>query len=75
MRLAQAQSEKAVSSGRMTAAEVAQITFDAIRAERFYVFTHEKIIAAVEARFDAVLARAAPADPFASNPSVKPTPT
>lgn len=75
MRLAQAQSEKAVSSGRMTAAEVARITFDAIRAERFYVFTHEKILAAVEARFDAVLARAAPADPFASNPSVKPTST
>jgi NAD(P)-dependent dehydrogenase (short-subunit alcohol dehydrogenase family) len=73
MRLAQAQSEKAVSSGKMTAAEVAQITFDAIRAERFYVFTHEKILAAVEARFDAVLARTAPADPFASNPRVKPT--
>ncbi|MCK6428822.1 SDR family oxidoreductase [Betaproteobacteria bacterium PRO7] len=75
MRLAQAQSEKAVSSGRMSAAEVAQITFDAIRAERFYVFTHDKILAAVEARFDAVLARQAPADPFASNPRVKPTPT
>lgn len=72
MRLAQAQSEKAVSSGKMTAAEVAQITFEAIRAERFYVFTHERILAAVQARFDAVLAREAPADPFASNPSVKP---
>ncbi|GAB4469064.1 MAG: SDR family NAD(P)-dependent oxidoreductase [Burkholderiaceae bacterium] len=72
MRLAQAQSEKAVSSGKMTAAEVAQITFEAIRAERFYVFTHEKILAAVQARFEAVLAREAPADPFASNPSVKP---
>lgn len=75
MRLAQAQSEKAVSSGKMTAAQVAQITFDAIRAERFYVFTHEKILTAVEARFDAVLARAAPADPFASNPRVKPAAT
>lgn len=75
MKLAQAQSEKAVSSGRMSAAEVAQITFDAIRAERFYVFTHEKILAAVEARFDAVLGRAAPADPFASNPRVKPAST
>ncbi|MFZ5541748.1 MAG: SDR family oxidoreductase [Pseudomonadota bacterium] len=75
MRLAQAQSEKAVSSGRMTAAEVARVTFDAIRAGRFYVFTHEKILAAVEARFGAVLARDAPADPFASNPSVRPAAT
>ncbi len=75
MRLAQAQSEKAVSSGKMTAAQVAQITFDAIRAERFYVFTHEKILSAVQARFDAVLACAAPADPFASNPRVKPAST
>lgn len=75
MRLAQAQSEKAVSSGKLTAAEVAQMTFEAIREQRFYVFTHEKILAAVRARFDAVLARAAPADPFASNPRVKPGPT
>jgi short-subunit dehydrogenase len=75
MRLAQAQSEKAIASGKMTAAEVARITFDAIRAERFYVFTHEKILAAVRARFDAVLARAAPGDPFASNPNVRPTAT
>lgn len=75
MRLAQAQSEKAVSSGKMTAAEVARITFDAIRAGRFYVFTHEKILAAVEARFGAVLARDAPADPFASNPGVRPAAT
>ncbi len=75
MRLAQAQSEKAVASGKMTAAEVARITFDAIRAERFYVFTHEKILGAVQARFDAVLARQAPGDPFATNPGVKPAAT
>ncbi len=75
MRRAQAQSEKAVSSGKMTAAQVAQITFDAIRTERFYVFTHEKILSAVQARFDAVLACVAPADPFVSNPRVKPAST
>ena len=37
---ANAQMEKDVSSGKMTAAEVAQLTFDAIRTKRFYVFTH-----------------------------------
>lgn len=70
-KLAQAQSDKAVSSGRMTAAQVAALTFEAIRAQRFYVFTHQKILAAVEARFDAVLHGQPPADPFASNPAVQ----
>ncbi len=71
-KMAQAASEKAVSSGKMTAAEVAQITFDAIRANRFYVFTHSRIMAAVEARFAAILAGGAPADPYASNPATRP---
>jgi NAD(P)-dependent dehydrogenase (short-subunit alcohol dehydrogenase family) len=72
-RIAQAASEKAVSSGKMTAEEVARITFDAIRARRFYVFTHPKIMTAVQARFASVLAGGAPADPYASNPSTRPT--
>ncbi len=71
-RMAQAASEKAVSSGKMTAAEVAQMTFDAIRANRFYVFTHPKIMTAVEARFASILGGGAPADPYASNPSARP---
>ncbi|MGE5338980.1 MAG: SDR family NAD(P)-dependent oxidoreductase, partial [Gemmatimonadota bacterium] len=71
-RMAQAASEKAVSSGRMTAAEVADLTFDAVRANRFYVFTHPKIMTAVDARFSAILAGGVPSDPFASNPMVRP---
>jgi len=71
-RLAQAQTIKAVTSGKMTAQDVAALTFDAIRAERFYVFTHARIMAAVAARFEAVLNDQPPADPFASNPGVQP---
>lgn len=59
---------KAVSSGRMTAAEVAQMTFDAVRANRFYVFTHPKILPSVRERFEASLAGHAPADPLAAKP-------
>jgi short-subunit dehydrogenase len=69
---AKEQMEKEVSCGKMTAAEVAQLTFDAIRTERFYVFTHPEILPAVQARFEAVFGDGGPADPFATNPGVKP---
>jgi short-subunit dehydrogenase len=71
-RMAQAASEKAVSSGRMTADEVAQLTFDAVRANRFYVFTHPQILPTVQARVDAALHGEPPADPFAGKPAARP---
>jgi len=71
-RMAQAASEKAVSSGRMTAEHVARMTFDAVRENRYYVFTHPQILPTVQARFEAALRGDAPADPFAGKPSAKP---
>jgi NAD(P)-dependent dehydrogenase (short-subunit alcohol dehydrogenase family) len=71
-KMAQAASEKAVSSGRMTAEQVAQMTFDAVRENRFYVFTHPQILPTVQARFDAALHGEAPADPFGAKPSARP---
>ncbi|HTN50030.1 MAG TPA: SDR family oxidoreductase [Burkholderiaceae bacterium] len=72
-RQAQAGMEKAVSSGRISAAEVAALTFDAVRANRFYVFTHPQIMPGVEARFTAALAGEVPADPFATRPQTRPS--
>ncbi len=63
-------SEKAVSSGRISAAEVARMTFDAIRAERFYVITHPGILASVELRLQDILGGRAPSDPFSFKPGV-----
>ncbi|MGZ8272312.1 MAG: SDR family oxidoreductase [Burkholderiaceae bacterium] len=71
-RMAQVASEKAVSSGRMNAEQVARMTFDAVRENRFYVFTHPQIFPTVQARFDAALRGKPPADPFATKPSAKP---
>jgi NAD(P)-dependent dehydrogenase (short-subunit alcohol dehydrogenase family) len=71
-RMAQAASEKAVSSGRVTAEQVAQMTFDAVREKRFYVFTHPQILPTVQARFEAAMHGDSPADPFAGKPSAKP---
>jgi hypothetical protein len=74
-RMAQAGLEKAVSSGRISAADVAAMTFDAVRANRFFVFTHPQILPGVEARFEAALAGGAPSDPYATRPKTRPAST
>jgi NAD(P)-dependent dehydrogenase (short-subunit alcohol dehydrogenase family) len=63
---------KAVESGKLTAQQVAQITFDAIKAERFYVLTHPQILPTVQLRFDDILQQRAPSDPFAARPDLAP---
>ncbi|MEP6609531.1 MAG: SDR family oxidoreductase [Burkholderiaceae bacterium] len=72
-KLAQSTSENAVSRGKISAEEVARLTFDAVRDDRFYVFTHPQILASVRARFDAVLKGDRPADPYAERPLLKPS--
>jgi NAD(P)-dependent dehydrogenase (short-subunit alcohol dehydrogenase family) len=69
---AQRQSLKAVESGKLNAADVARITFDAVREDRFYVFTHPQILPLVGERFRHVMEGLAPADPYASRPEVRP---
>jgi NAD(P)-dependent dehydrogenase (short-subunit alcohol dehydrogenase family) len=64
----------AVTAGKLSATDVASITFDAVRANRFYAFTHRKIMPGVAARFAAVMANEPPADPYASRPDVRPAP-
>jgi NAD(P)-dependent dehydrogenase (short-subunit alcohol dehydrogenase family) len=71
-RAAQAAISKAVQGGRMSAADVARETFEAIEAERFYVFTHPQIMPTVELRFTDVLQGRNPSDPFITKPQLKP---
>jgi len=71
-RAAQAQVTKAVESGRLSAAQVAQLTFDAIRANRFYVFTHPRILPTLSARVRHALEGLPPADPYESRPENRP---
>ncbi|HEY0878685.1 MAG TPA: SDR family oxidoreductase [Zeimonas sp.] len=68
MRAAQRATEKAVSSGRIDAAQVARMTFDAIRENRFYVITHPNILPSVELRLHDVLAQRNPSDPYTYKP-------
>jgi len=71
-RAAQSQVVKAVAAGKVTARDVALLTFDAIRANRFHIFSHPQILPSLRARFDSTLAQSAPADPFAGKTAVRP---
>ncbi len=68
--IAQAMSEKAVSSGRVTAAQVAQFVFDAMDEDRFYVFSHPKALGTVQTRLDDVMSCRNPTDPFVDKPTI-----
>jgi NAD(P)-dependent dehydrogenase (short-subunit alcohol dehydrogenase family) len=68
--IAQAMSDKAVTSGKVTAAQVAQFVFDAMDANRFYVFSHPKALASVQTRLEDVVLQRNPTDPFAGKPEI-----
>ena len=68
--IAQAMSDKAVTGGKVTAAQVAQWVFDALDAKRFYIFSHPKALASVQTRLEDVMLQRNPTDPFAGKPEI-----
>jgi NAD(P)-dependent dehydrogenase (short-subunit alcohol dehydrogenase family) len=68
--IGQAMSDKAVGSGKVTAAEVAQKVFDAVAANQFYIYSHPKAIGSVQTRLEDVLMARNPTDPFAHKPEL-----
>jgi NAD(P)-dependent dehydrogenase (short-subunit alcohol dehydrogenase family) len=68
--VARAMSDKAVSSGKVTAAMVAQFVFDALSEERFYIYSHPQALGNVQSRMEDIVAGRNPSDPFASRPEV-----
>jgi NAD(P)-dependent dehydrogenase (short-subunit alcohol dehydrogenase family) len=70
-RAAQAMSDKAVSSGKVSAAEVAQRTFDAIRNEQFYIYSHPEALGNVQKRMEDIVMQRNPGDPYAAAPQVR----
>ena len=70
-RVAQAMSDKAVTSGKVSAAQVAQFVFDAMAQDRFYVFSHPGSLGGVGTRMEDVLQARNPSDPFAQRPQVR----
>lgn len=61
---AEEQTRKAVTSGRLSADDVAARTFEAIEAGQFYCLTHPRILGSVELRLADIVAQRNPTDPF-----------
>ena len=61
---------KAVTSGKVSAAQVAQMVFDAVAEDRFYVYSHPRALAGVQTRLDDIVQLRNPSDPFAARPEI-----
>ena len=68
--IGQAMSDKAVGSGKVTAAEVAHKVFEAVASGQFYIYSHPKALASVQTRMEDVLQARNPTDPFADKPEL-----
>lgn len=68
--IGQAQSDKAVSSGKVSAADVAQKVFDAVASGQFYIYSHPQALGNVQSRMEAIVQGINPPDPFAARPDV-----
>ena len=68
--IAQAMSDKAVGSGKVSAAQVAQFVFDAMAENRFYIYSHPKNLASVQTRLEDIMTPRNPTDPFKDRPDI-----
>jgi NAD(P)-dependent dehydrogenase (short-subunit alcohol dehydrogenase family) len=68
---AQAMSDKAVSSGKVTAAAVAEMTFEAIGNDQFYVYSHPQALGHVQKRMEEIVTLTNPGDPYAGAEHVR----
>ena len=69
--VAQAMSDRAVTRGKVSAAQVAQFVFDALEADRFYIYSHPGSLAGVQVRMEDVMSGRNPSDPFAARPGLR----
>ena len=68
--IAQAMSDKAVNSGKLTAAQVAQFVFDAMGERRFYIYSHPKALGGVQVLLEDRMMQRNPTDPFKERPEI-----
>lgn len=68
--IGQAMNDKAVTSGKVTAAEVAGNVYAAIESGSFYIYSHPQALGNVQQRMEAIVQQKNPPDPFAARPEV-----
>jgi len=68
--IARAMSEKAVTSGKVTAADVAAKVLAAVRERQFYIYSHPQALGMVQKRLEDVMLGRNPSDPFEARPEI-----
>ena len=68
--IGKAMTDKAVGSGKVSAAEVARFVFDAIERDRFYIYSHPKALRACRRGSRTSCRRATRPIPFAGKPEI-----
>ena len=68
--MGQAMSDKAVSSGKVSAEEVARLVFEALKTRQFYIYSHPQAIGTVQTRLEDIVLARNPTDPFIQKPEV-----
>ena len=68
--IAQAMVNKAVTSGKVTAADVARIVYDGVAQGQFYLYSHPQALGMVQTRLEDVVQARNPTDPFAGKPEI-----
>lgn len=69
--VSQAMTDKAVSAGKITAADVAALVFQALDEDRFYIFSHPQALGGVQTRLEDVMQQRNPTDPFHDKPALR----
>ena len=68
--IGKAMNDRAVGRGKLSAADIARFVFDAVDADRFYIFSHPHALASVQTRLEDVVRGRNPTDPFAGKPEI-----
>ena len=68
---AQAMTSKAVESGKVSAFDVARLTFEAIADGQFYIYSHPAALGNVAERMDQIVHQRNPSDPYKAAPHIR----
>jgi NAD(P)-dependent dehydrogenase (short-subunit alcohol dehydrogenase family) len=68
--IGRAMNDRAVGSGKVSAADVAGFVFEAIEQRRFYIYSHPKALGSVQTRLEDIVQARNPSDPFAGRPEI-----
>jgi NAD(P)-dependent dehydrogenase (short-subunit alcohol dehydrogenase family) len=68
--IAQAMTTKAVTSGKVSAADIARIVFEGVEKGDFYMYSHPQALGMVQARMEDIIQGRNPTDPFKAKPEL-----